>query len=230
MQKIVDLSGQTFGQITVIDFSKVKNRISYWNCFCSCNPNKIIELDWHRIRDRKFPNCGCSNTSWKRNNKYDISGEFGIGYIEDIKFYFDLDDYDKLKNTSWHVGTKGYLSGKINNKSIRMHRFIMNFPEGMCVDHINGNIYDNRKNNLRIVTNQENTMNKINKIKNTSSQYFGVSKTPYGKWAACIKFNQKTINLGTFDIEEDAALAYNKKAEELGFLTRNKISERTYEE
>lgn len=225
MQRIVDLSGQTFGKITVINLSKIENRTSYWYCFCSCNPEKTIELNWHRIKDRKFPNCGCSNTSWKRNNRYDLTGRFGTGYIGNIEFLFDLEDYEKIKNTSWYIDTKNYIRGKINNKTIRMHRLIMDFPENLVIDHINGDKHDNRKENLRITTNQGNTQNKINKIKNVTSKYFGVHKTPYEKWCASIKVNQKSIYLGIFDIEEDAARAYNKKAEELGFFTRNEIDE-----
>jgi hypothetical protein len=222
---IVDLSGKTFGKITVISFSRMENRISYWNCFCSCDKNKILELGWHQIKNRKFPNCGCSNTGWKRNNCYDLSGEYGICYIGDSEeFYFDLEDYDKIKDISWFVNDHDYIAGKINYKSIRMHRLIMDFPEKLCIDHINGNKHDNRKNNLRITTKQGNAQNKINKIKGTSSKYFGVCKDG-NKWLADIKMNKKHYYLGRFDTEEEAALAYNKKAEELGFLTRNIIEE-----
>ena len=223
MQKVIDLSGQTFGKITVIKLNKVENGTTHWECFCSCNPEKTFEFTWHRIKDRKFPNCGCSNTSWKRNNHYDLTGEYGVGHIGDIEFYFDLEDYDKIKDTSWFISTKNYIRGKINNKSIPIHRLIVDCPKGLVVDHINGNKHDNRKINLRITTNQGNTQNKINKIKNTTSKYFGVRKVASGRWNASIKTNQVAMYLGTFATEEEAALAYNKKAEDLGFLTKNII-------
>ena len=44
-----------------------------------------------------------------------------------------------------------------------------------------------------------------------------------GKWTASIKGKGKILYLGSFLAEVDAAKAYNKKAEELGYLTRNII-------
>ena len=71
------------------------------------------------------------------------------------------------------------------------------------VDHINGNKLDNRLENLRIVTPQQNNMNKTSS-KNSTSQYIGIYL--YNKkWRASIKVNNKNIHLGTFINEIDAA-------------------------
>lgn len=108
-----------------------------------------------------------------------------------------------------------------------MHRLILNPPEGFLCDHINHNGLDNRRENLRIVTPCENTRNQLkqNKRRNTSSysQYKGVTrhgnyfttKTCSYPWAAQI--NSATLGhmyLGSFATEEEAAVAYDKKARE----------------
>lgn len=83
------------------------------------------------------------------------------------------------------------------------------------VDHINHNGLDNTKKNLRVVTNQQNQMNK-RKRKNTSSKYKGVTwHKQHKKWYAQIVFNGKHFYLGLFNNQKHAAILYDKKAKEL---------------
>jgi hypothetical protein len=226
MQKIIDLSGQTFGKITVVKLNRCENGITYWECFCDCNPERTFEFDWSRIKDRKLPNCGCANKTWKRNNEYNLDGDFGIGYINDIEFYFDLEDYDKIKNRYWGLDHKGYLKSRIGGKGMFIHRFIMDCPRNMVVDHIDMNPLNNRKSNLRIATRRENAQNREKKP-NFSSKYIGVAfKKSSQKWRAQIYDNEgKNIWIGQYSNEEDAARAYNKKAIEFGYLSHNIIEE-----
>lgn len=53
-------------------------------------------------------------------------------------------------------------------KKIYLHRFLMDSPEGLIVDHINHQTLDNRRENLRVVTHSENMKNRIKwyKIRN----------------------------------------------------------------
>lgn len=92
---------------------------------------------------------------------------------------------------------------------IKMSRLIANAPTDKQVDHRNHNTLDNRKQNLRICTNQQNSMNR-KAYKNTSSKYKGVHFTKTtNKWKAEIYISGKKIHIGYFHEEDAAAQAYN---------------------
>ncbi len=125
----------------------------------------------------------------------------------------DEEDFESLSKYSWFFNDKNGYTAKNNPKcdGIRkkeyMHRFIMNAPKGMEVDHINGDKLDNRKCNLRICTRSENNGN-MRKTRGIS-KYKGVvwHKTDK-KWQA--QLSKKYI--GYFNSEIEAALAYNEDA------------------
>lgn len=128
----------------------------------------------------------------------------------------DGSDYDKVCGHKWTF-QKGYAAITDNaskpRHTIKMHQVIIpTVPEGMCIDHINGNRLDNRRINLRIVTLAQNTHNSKSRTSSTS-QYKGVSyDKSRGKWIASIQLQGSTKHLGRFDIEEDAANAYDNAA------------------
>ena len=136
----------------------------------------------------------------------------------------DDDDYEKLKHLRFHKyvsSHNGFIYPRESKTKRYIHRFILNdFDPKTTVDHINRDSLDNRKENLRICTTQQNCINRPAQRNNTTG-FKGVFKrekpTPGYKdrWRACIRFNQKLIHLGTFNNPEDAAKAYNDKALEL---------------
>ena len=111
-----------------------------------------------------------------------------------------------------------YFQHRTKQGIIEMHRFIMNFPKGKYVDHINHNTLDNRKCNLRICNNADNLRN--GKIRtNNKSGYNGICfDKNRNKWLVGIKVNYKRIFLGRYDKIEDAIKA-RKEAEEKYFYT-----------
>jgi hypothetical protein len=109
------------------------------------------------------------------------------------------------------LSKKGYV--QVNGRLL--HRLIMTCPPGMVIDHIDGNKLNNKRNNLRVCTRQQNTFNSKRNAKNNSG-YKGVylHKQPGGRslWRARIKINYKTIHLGLFEDPRDAGLAYDVAA------------------
>lgn len=145
----------------------------------------------------------------------------------------DDDDFVILPDTNWRISPFDYIISSRNFqhsdgkfRPFFLHRLILrNYDKKLMGDHISGNRLDNRKENLRLCSPQDNLRNRHKKQSNSRhSKYFGVS-IANGKWKAYIGVDSKYIHLGYHKTEEDAARAYNKKAEELGFLTRNIINE-----
>lgn len=129
----------------------------------------------------------------------------------------DDDDYELIKNLSWHAikGGDTYYACT----AIPVHRMIMKAPKGMEVDHINGNGLDNRKENLRIVDKSENAWNR--KVhSNNSSGIRGVSidrtyKTGEIWYRAQVNIRTKKYLLGRFKNLEDAIKAREDKVKEM---------------
>jgi len=148
----------------------------------------------------------------KRFNVYDLSGEYGIGFTrKDDEFYFDLDDYDKIKYHCWYVENGG---GRVCARNVaggtplKLHRFILDLEDPKIeVDHINHNQLDNRKSNLRVCNHSQNLKNHNILCTNTSG-YVGVwMRKESGRYTARIEVDGKKINLGTYDDIESALIA-----------------------
>ena len=231
MGKAMDLTGKKFGRLMVV--KRVEDHICYpsgyrtpkWLCQCDCG-NEITIIGKALTRKNGTKSCGCfakENMSRvkKRYNTYDLTGEYGVGYtLKGEEFWFDLEDYDKIKNYCWSKNKKGYIisTDSKTRKTVLLHRIVTDCPDGFVPDHIHGKEtrYDNRKSNLRIVTRQQNGMNSALSKNNTS----GVTGVTWHKrdrvWQARIKVGYKYIHLGYFDRFENAVKA-RKKAEEKYF-------------
>lgn len=133
----------------------------------------------------------------------------------------DAEDYERLVAFSWYFkgGRYAYrgcwVPGMNQTKQIPMHHDILQPGPGQYVDHINGNGLDNRKVNLRIVSHQQNMFN-MRGHKDSTSRFKGVSWcSSRQKWAVHICKDGKTMAVGRFNTEEEAAAAYNLAAEKL---------------
>lgn len=116
----------------------------------------------------------------------------------------DDDDYEELSAVKWHASSEGYAR---NSKLGMMHRYLMGNPKGQ-VDHINGNRSDNRRANLRLATQRQNMQNRHYGW--GTSKYRGVIwSRNHDAWQVRIKVNGKSIYLGLFRSEIEAAEAYN---------------------
>ena len=118
-----------------------------------------------------------------------------------------------IRKNHWDVRCHFWDTKECKYKTILIHRFILNAPTEMQVDHINHDVFDNRRENLRICTSQQNAWNR--KSKKNESGYIGVSKYGKDRYKARINDGQKQVYLGLFNDLISAAKAYDKKAKEL---------------
>jgi len=128
------------------------------------------------------------------------------------EFLIDAEDLERVMLQAYWWNSNGCIVSRINGKLERLHRFILNPPRNMQIDHINTDETDNRKHNLRICTHAENQRNKIKYIKSTSI-YKGVSwNKNRKKWCASVTLNRKQFHMGFHDCEIEAAKTYNEAA------------------
>jgi len=112
-----------------------------------------------------------------------------------------------------HVTRKGLILTRLPH--IMMHRLILNAPQGVVIDHINGDGLDNRRSNLRLTDASGNQANRQFKLPGASSRFKGVTwNRSAGKWQAAIKVQGRSLHLGLFETEWDAAQAYDCAARE----------------
>lgn len=207
-----DFTGKTFWQFTVIKQGEdyiAPNGVHYsrWVCQCSCGSAPVL-VRGSSLKSGYIKSCGCSR---RKTNIYNLNGEFGIGWTTNTnrEFYFDLEDYDKIKYYAWFEAKTSngyhYLSANDHalNQTIRLHWLIC----GKHYDHKNRNAFDNRKKNLRPATAMENARN-YSMQKNNTSGFSGVSwDSERNQWLAYINVNKKRKKIGRFDNKNDAIKA-----------------------
>jgi hypothetical protein len=133
-------------------------------------------------------------------------GQFAIVDDEDFEFLAQW-KWHALKQPKTHYAAR---TVKIEGRktTIWMHRLINGTPDGSLTDHINGDGLDNRRENLRSVTHQDNMINCARHVSG-SSRFRGVSwHIRQGCWIAQITVDRKNIYLGRFSTELAAHEAY----------------------
>jgi hypothetical protein len=227
--RLIDLTERKFGRLTVIKRSEDHIRpngakVATWLCECKCGNECVIEGS--DLRNKTTQSCGCLQRELQskrrsKYNTYDLTGEYGMGYTsKNEEFYFDLEDYDLIKDFCWRKRPDDMFDAKTkvrNNERILLHILIMGTVNcDVQVDHIEHKRFDNRKSKLRIVDNSKNQMNK-GLQKNNKSGFKGVTWHKRDHiWEAHIKINSKQIYLGRFSNLQDA-VKVRKEAEEKYF-------------
>ena len=231
MGKKNNLIGQKFDRLKVIEevqrrYSKGGKSIRRWLCECECG-NKNIIVDGQLLTNKNTKSCGCLNNDKRREtvkkylrkyNKYNlVDYDYGVGYLKNnLEFYFDKEDYDKICNYYWTLNDEGYIKARSGDSYVTLHKIITNTDESKNVDHILHDKFklDNRKSNLRIVTKSQNSQNHILRKDNTSGVTGVYWHKKRKKWIAHICINYKQTELGAFnDFNEavDIRLEYEKK-------------------
>lgn len=205
--------GMSFYKWTVISKIRTKSKTLY-KCVCSCDYKTERLISKYDLINGKTTHCSSCGT-----NKYIFKDDYILCETNKGEFFIiDYDDYDLIKGITWSI-SRGYVVARKNDKSLRLHRFIIESKCGKLkfeeyIDHINHNKLDNRKYNLKICSSSENKQNaKIYKT-NTS----GTAGVNWDKkrnmWRSRICINYKQIDLGFFEKLEDAILARNDAEKE----------------
>lgn len=206
-----DLSGKKFNKLTVVEWMGInEHRSSVWKCTCDCG-REVITTGTALKRNRPK---SCGKCIHNPPNTYYQRDSYMVGTLTNgEEFLFDLCDSERIMSKKWY---KNKNMAVVSGLQEKLHVFIMNTPEKYETDHVNGNVLDNRRSNLRICTHQQNLCNQKKRSQKTSSQYKGVSLNKrLNKYAAYVSCFGKRYQLGVFENEMDAALAYNSKADQL---------------
>ncbi|MFA5934997.1 MAG: AP2 domain-containing protein [Candidatus Paceibacterota bacterium] len=128
----------------------------------------------------------------------------------------DDEDFKRLNRYKWYAAKMGdtfyALRAIIVNKKQIIHRMHWSIMKGKGVDHIYHNGLDNQKDNLRFCTKSQNGMNR-KPNRNSKSPYKGAQwDKVQNKWRCAIVVNKKSIYLGVYVNDIDAAKAYDKAA------------------
>lgn len=181
-----------------------------WLCECNCEEHNRLKIRGSDVKNGHTLSCGCLQKeraikSNKKHNPYDLSKEYGIGFAINTNnpFYFDLEDYETIKDFCWYERIRDGFSSlytSTNGKLIRMHQML----GYNGYDHENRNELDNRKSNLRKATQKENSRNR-SVAKNNTSGFIGVYFSQKArKWWAMIEVNGNKLYLGLFSNKTDA--------------------------
>ena len=154
----------------------------------------------------------------------EIRIEGNVAYVPLTKGYeavIDAEDVPLVDRGPWCVAQSGRKpgqkpkayaqrqeGGRVNRQRILMHRLILNAPDDMQVDHINGNTMDNRRCNLRLATPRQNQQNRGMSPLNTSGIKGVRFDARRGKWFARIRVDGRATFLGYHVTKEGAAEAY----------------------
>lgn len=223
-----DLTDRIFGKWKVLSqtddyIDNQGKHYARWLCECQCEKHTVRKVIGKDLKQNKSSSCGCQQIiatqrigkSNKKYNTYDLSGEYGIGYTsKGEKFYFDLDDYNLIKDYCWFIDSNGYVVSNTFNskkrKTVLFHSVVKQTT--LIIDHINHNTADNRKFNLRTATSSQNSMNRKLRNDNTSG-VTGVSwDRKSKKWHSRIGIDNHEISLGFYD-DFNTAVIVRKQAE-----------------
>lgn len=228
MGKFYDITGQRFGRLIVKRRGENQNKHIMYYCDCDCG-NKDILIRKDSLIDGNTQSCGClaierrtesSKMACKKSNKYKLLENYGVGWTSNTneEFYFDLEDYEIVKDFCWSKDKNGYIRTFNSGHNLFLHRLVTGAyvldPYKYVVDHINHDKSDNRKENLRIVTQIQNSENHKLKCNNTSGKSGVWWSNRDNCWCVQIKVNGKSISGGYFKDKESAFKRRNELEDE----------------
>ena len=214
---LVDLTGHRFGKLVVIARDTSRKGRVYWLCQCDCgNTCSVLAANLKDRPGRKgTKSCGCE---WRKGWPLFLKGNRNV--IEQIdnntmiirngEYYslFSPCDYELVKSINWCPDDKGRFATSLGRTHYKFHRVIMGLENPFTklrsspsieVDHIDRDIRNNRRENLRLCSHAQNMYNRIFK-----GYYWNKQRN---RFQASITVSGRAIHLGFYTDESDAANA-----------------------
>jgi len=226
MGKIMELTGETFGDLEVVSIDRVEGR-SYWLCKCKCG--SVSSIAGSSLVSGNTKSCGCLML---RDTKTIESQEINQEEIKKILEYnpetgvfiwikvsrFHKEKTGSVAGTSQPSRGKIYIKIGINGRSYAAHRLAWLYMYGYlpkCIDHMNGDSTDNRICNLNEVTVIQNAQNHTLGEK-PNGLPLGVSRCSSG-YRARITASGVCHSLGVFETTSEASDAYELARDSLHY-------------
>lgn len=130
------------------------------------------------------------------------------------KILVDDVDFKYLNKFKFYLAPGSSIYTNFKGRRVGLNKLLLNPIKGFEVDHINGDIFDNRRENLRICTHQQNQFNRCQR-KDSQTNSKGTQKIHPSRWRTRIKIDNKICHIGYFKTEHQAALAYDLWAKDL---------------
>lgn len=208
--------GDKFGMLTILKeldshYSEGGIRTRKFLCKCDCGNTKIAPLYYFKTENPCCDKCSrkVSSEKSRKYNIYETDGDM-TKIIDEKGNYtlIDTEDLEKVKPYYFYKGSGDYyVANKMIDKkkvSYFLHRLVTDCPKGLVVDHLNHNRADNRKENLKICTLQDNRKN---------MPVIGVVLLEHtNKWTASIKDGDSIKYLGVYDTFDEAVEAFRNGA------------------
>lgn len=142
------------------------------------------------------------------------TASYSIPLSQGLVSLIDEEDRDRVAQFKWCASRSGhsnlvYAIRKESGRKLILHRIITGALPGQVVDHINGDTLDNRKANLRLVSQGENLAN-TGPTKKNRSGVRGVHMNRWGDWVVQIRRCGLSRYVGTFESLTDAESAFEK--------------------
>lgn len=235
-----NLVGKKFNLLTVIG-QRTEPGYKYI-CECVCDCGNKVDVFKNNLINGHTKSCGCLNSKLSKERMTKGPNKI-IKYTTFIKILLDDDDFEKyciidaedyelIKDYRWYLTSNNYAATRktCGGELLLMHRIIMgNKNKDKVIDHINGKTLDNRKKNLRVCEQCQNSYNST-KYKNNTSGFKGVSKDKKrNKWVAQTRKEKQKIT-SFWNTKEEAAEAYDIAALKLfGEFARLNFEEKRQE-
>lgn len=201
-----DITGSRSGKLVAIrHIGSNEYKQAVWLCRCDCGNE--IECRGTLITQGFIKSCGCSSkpTDNRRNKKNAFKNMGDYTLMTDVKgncTQIDTEDVDNIKEYYWHKAGNGYwVHHSRKHGQFSLHRFVMDAPDDMLVDHRYHDLDDNRKSMLRVCTDQQNQLNRTPK-KRKEDLPVGIYQKGR-KYKASLRLKQIELNK-TFNNLQDA--------------------------